>query len=177
MSQIINPGTASGGGFDENGTYPNMTVGEATKATQDGQGRNIASTYATKAEASEAKALHIVSISGTDSSGKSGSVVVPYYSSKKTAYTSYSQLVSEGDALGVWLCSGYFSRTIGSGDFSPWVSVMAQTCTFNADGISIQGLSLYSARTGTTLYTDSFTVTSMDVDIADIITFSDRVAT
>ena len=38
MSQIINPGTASGGGFDENGTYPNMTVGEATKATQDGQG-------------------------------------------------------------------------------------------------------------------------------------------
>ena len=33
MSQIINPGTASGGGFDENGTYPNMTVGNATHAT------------------------------------------------------------------------------------------------------------------------------------------------
>lgn len=26
MGQIINPGMASGGGFDENGTYPNLTV-------------------------------------------------------------------------------------------------------------------------------------------------------
>lgn len=55
MGQIINPGMASGGGFDENGTYPNLTVGNAThavsadsatKATQDGNGNNIASTYA-----------------------------------------------------------------------------------------------------------------------------------
>lgn len=81
MSQIINPGTASGGGFDENGTYPNVTVGNAThassadsatnanyatsagsatnaehattadsatKATQDGDGNDISSTYATR---------------------------------------------------------------------------------------------------------------------------------
>lgn len=53
------------GNFDPNGTYPNLTAGEAThaqsadtattaesatNATQDGQGRNIAATYATKAE-------------------------------------------------------------------------------------------------------------------------------
>lgn len=59
MGQIINPGMASGGGFDENGTYPNLTVGNAThavsadsatKATQDGNGNNIASTYAKKSE-------------------------------------------------------------------------------------------------------------------------------
>lgn len=36
-----------------NGTYPNMTVGNATKATQDGSGNNIASTYATKTELTE----------------------------------------------------------------------------------------------------------------------------
>ena len=33
-----------------NGTYPNMTVGKATKAEQDASGNNIASTYATKTE-------------------------------------------------------------------------------------------------------------------------------
>ena len=33
---------------EANGTYPNMTVGNATRATNDGEGNNIASTYATK---------------------------------------------------------------------------------------------------------------------------------
>ena len=33
---------------EANGTYPNMTVGNATNATNDGDGNNIASTYATQ---------------------------------------------------------------------------------------------------------------------------------
>lgn len=49
MQKIKNP--ASPAGFDPDGNYPNMTVGAATKATQDGQGRDIASTYALKSEA------------------------------------------------------------------------------------------------------------------------------
>lgn len=48
MQKIKNP--ASPAGFDPDGNYPNMTVGAATKATQDGQGRDIASTYALKSE-------------------------------------------------------------------------------------------------------------------------------
>ena len=48
MQKIKNP--ASPAGFDPDGNYPNMTVGAATKATQDGQGRDIASTYALKGE-------------------------------------------------------------------------------------------------------------------------------
>lgn len=32
---------------EANGTYPNMTVGNATRATNDGEGNNIATTYAT----------------------------------------------------------------------------------------------------------------------------------
>lgn len=50
---------AAAGQFDPNGTYPNLTAGDAThaasadaatKATQDEAGNNIQSTYATKAE-------------------------------------------------------------------------------------------------------------------------------
>lgn len=44
---------AEAGQFDPNGTYPNLTAGEAThavKATQDAAGNYIQSTYATKAE-------------------------------------------------------------------------------------------------------------------------------
>ena len=37
-------------GILRNGTYPEMTVGNATKATQDGDGNNIVNTYATKTE-------------------------------------------------------------------------------------------------------------------------------
>ena len=57
MQKIKNP--ASPAGFDPDGNYPNMTVGaagtatnayRATRATQDGQGRDIASTYALKGE-------------------------------------------------------------------------------------------------------------------------------
>ena len=50
---------AAAGQFDPNGTYPNLTAGNATNATNaanatnatnDGQGRNIANTYALKGE-------------------------------------------------------------------------------------------------------------------------------
>lgn len=50
---------SAAGQFDPNGTYPNLTAGKAThaqsadsatNATNDGQGRNIASTYALKGE-------------------------------------------------------------------------------------------------------------------------------
>ena len=38
------------GNFNPSGTYPNLTVGAATNATNDAQGRNIADTYALKGE-------------------------------------------------------------------------------------------------------------------------------
>ena len=68
MQKIKNP--ASPAGFDPDGNYPNMTVGAATKATQDGQGRNIASTYATKSEVGAKKYLHLVNMSTTSQDGE-----------------------------------------------------------------------------------------------------------
>ena len=44
---------ADAGNFDENGSYPNLTAGNAThavRATQDAAGNNIQSTYATKTD-------------------------------------------------------------------------------------------------------------------------------
>lgn len=69
---------AAAGQFDPNGTYPNLTAGDAThavsadaatKASQDGQGRDIASTYALKGEGGKIYRHRIVmngSISGDD---------------------------------------------------------------------------------------------------------------
>lgn len=69
---------AAAGQFDPNGTYPNLTAGDAThavsadaatKASQDGQGRDIASTYALKGEGGKIYRHRIVingTISGDD---------------------------------------------------------------------------------------------------------------
>lgn len=64
---------AAAGQFDPNGTYPNLTAGDAmhaasadaaTKASQDGQGRNIASTYALKGEGGKIY-RHRITMDGT----------------------------------------------------------------------------------------------------------------
>lgn len=47
-SDFITSATADATYAKQNGTYPNMTVGNAQKATQDGEGNNIAATYAKK---------------------------------------------------------------------------------------------------------------------------------
>lgn len=80
------------GNFDPNGTYPNLTAGDAThaasadaatKATQDGNGNNIASTYATKSEIKKlyTHILHVVF------SGDSNEYIIRYDSSAKTSLT------------------------------------------------------------------------------------------
>lgn len=67
MQKIKNP--ASPAGFDPDGNYPNMTVGAATNATNDGQGRNIAETYALKSEVGEGTlyrhSLYVILISAS----------------------------------------------------------------------------------------------------------------
>ena len=121
---------AEAGQFDPNGTYPNLTAGNATnaghattadsatnaasadyatsagsastatnathatsadsatKATQDGQGRNIASTYALKSEVGAKKYLHLVYIP-TDSQADSDSFngIVKIINDSSTAFT------------------------------------------------------------------------------------------
>lgn len=62
MANIKNPSMVLGSNqFDPNGNYPNLTAGNATNATNDGQGRNIAETYALKSEVSGKKYAHYLS--------------------------------------------------------------------------------------------------------------------
>ena len=69
--------------FDPNGTYPNLTSGEATNATNDAQGRDIALTYATKSEIPEDVTINLNGQDVTDpafyaptAAGQAGQVLV-----------------------------------------------------------------------------------------------------
>ena len=83
---------AAAGQFDPNGTYPNLKAGNAThaasadaatKASQDGNGNNIASTYATKREIKKlyTHILHVVF------SGDSNEYIIRYDTPGKTSIT------------------------------------------------------------------------------------------
>ena len=65
---------------ETNGAYPNMTVGNATRATNDGGGNNIANTYATKAALAEISARESVLPVRVDVRDYSGSNIIFYFS-------------------------------------------------------------------------------------------------
>ena len=158
MGQIINPGMASGGSFDENGTYPNMTVGNAThavsadsatnaghattadsatnatnatsadsatKATQDGNGNNIASTYATKDEMP--KTIY----AGTLASSTVSTYAIYFFSTLQVqnAVALASNLYSRGyrDVDEAYPASGYWEGNIIVGLYAKSAGVTSRT--------------------------------------------------
>lgn len=98
-----------------NGTFNNMTVGNAIKSTQDGNGNNIADTYATKTgnysglTAGNSKKVNDIEIT-KDGNGvlKIGDIIIP----QKKLLWSGNQLVN--DASGEVTIS--FSETLNIGD-------------------------------------------------------------
>lgn len=95
---------AAAGQFDPNGTYPNLTAGNAThaasadaatKASQDGNGNNIASTYATKSEVTKLKKythnITVIRLNGSEGDNKD-SFVMQWKSDSATPINSFSSL-------------------------------------------------------------------------------------
>ena len=186
MADVQNPATVEMIKNIIDGTTP---VAKANSAVTDSEGNNIASTYATKdeLEANSAgnKTLHIATISGSrkvlvDYMDKEYfttyfDIVVQYYSSKKTAYTRYSELVSSGDALGTWFCAGdYYTYTRTSGG-TTGVYGVATNCAFDSDGVSVSGVNMVSARLDMSTFISSFAPGGASADTDELTAFSDRV--
>lgn len=73
--------------FDPNGNYQNLTVGNATNATNDAQGRNIADTYALKSEVGGDKVYtHYISFC-IENVGDQVICMIEYQSKQSEPYT------------------------------------------------------------------------------------------
>lgn len=163
------------------GVTPVAKATNATNAVNDGNGQNIANTYATKEEISGgggSKHTHIAYIyastqNTTASRTESVFIVLQYKSSQSVPFSSLSDLLAS-DAVGYWPCTGDFSKAYqyegGSGYGLEYA--IALYCNISSDKMTISGLKIDAAPGG---LGDIFSSTSAQIDAEAISSFVDRV--